>query len=142
MKVRKLSLAIVAILFWLGASAAIAQTVVTVEEASKTLKLENLNATPDRVTGVVVNESPHQVRDINILVQYHWLWNNEFHPGQNSPGELATVHLDKTLAPGASLPFSYTPRLSANERHDGRFMPEVDIGGFTVIVPQSQSAQR
>ncbi len=142
MKIRSALLISVAVLFWLGVSAAGAQTVETNSQASKMLKLENVHATPEEVSGVIVNDSPHQVRDVVVLVQYHWLWKSEFHPGHNPLGEMFTVHLDKSLAPGASEPFSYSPRASLPERHDGYYMPEVDIGAFTVMVPQTQSAER
>jgi hypothetical protein len=119
----------------------LAQTVLTDREASKVLRFERLDATPTRVSGVIMNTSPHRVRDVELLVQYHWLWNNERHPGQESPGRTFTVKLDKELAPGETAPFSYTPPQLPN-RADGTFMPEVDIGSFTVVIPQQRAAQR
>lgn len=142
MKINNLWLASTAMFFFLTIGTAAAQTVLTGEEASNTLKLEQVNTTPDKVSGVIVNSSPHRVRDVTLLVQYHWLWKNERHPGQDSPGRLDTVRIDKELAPGESLPFSYSPRSPLPQRNDGYFMPEVDVGGFTVIVPQKRSAQR
>ncbi|HEY7169103.1 MAG TPA: hypothetical protein VIB79_31400 [Candidatus Binatia bacterium] len=119
----------------------LAQTVLTDREAAKVLRFERLNATQTRVSGVITNTSPHRVKDVELLVQYHWLWNNERHPGQDSPGRVFTVKLDKELAPGETAPFSYTPPQLPN-RTDGTFMPEVDIASFTVLIPQQRSAQR
>jgi hypothetical protein len=88
-----------------------------------------------RISGVIANRSPHPVKDIEVVIQYHWLWQNERHPGTDSPGRAVTIKLDQTLKPGESTPFSYAPSPQLPSRADGRFMPEVDIGGFSVIVP-------
>jgi len=40
----------------------------------------------DQVSGKVVNNSGKPVRDVQILVKYVWLWNNERKPGTDSPG--------------------------------------------------------
>jgi hypothetical protein len=117
-----------------------AATVLTSEEASKVIRFENLNITPSKVSGVIANKSPHTVKDVEILIQYHWLWENERNPGPESPGRAALIKLDRVLEPGQSVPFSYTPLPALPSRSDGRFMPEVDIAGFALIIPQ-QSAQ-
>jgi hypothetical protein len=118
-----------------------AQTVLTGAEASKVIRFRNLNATPDKVSGEIVNASPHAVRDVQLLVQYHWLWNDERNPGQDSPGKTIRVDLHEELKPGESMPFSYMPSPPLPQRTDGRFMPEVDVGGFTVVVPQQRAAR-
>jgi hypothetical protein len=139
MKIWNLLFGSAAILLSLSVGAAAAETVLTSEEASNTLKIEQVNAAPDTISGKIVNASPHVVRDVVLLVQYHWLWNNERHPGQNPPGRMITVPLNKEIAPGESLPFNYSPTPPLPHRDDGHFMPEVAIGGFSVVVPQSSS---
>jgi hypothetical protein len=127
-------LATAAVLFFtVNASAAV--TVLSSEEASRIVKFENLNMSASRVSGVIANQSPHPVKDVEILIQYHWLWENERNPGTNSPGRAAVIKLDQTLKPGESIPFSYSPSPELPSRSDGRFMPEVDIAGFSVIIP-------
>ena len=49
----------------------------------------------DTVSGVVVNNSPHTVRDVQLQIIYVWMWNNERHPGSNNPG-----HTDYYTLPG------------------------------------------
>jgi hypothetical protein len=118
-----------------------AQKLLTSDEAAKVLRFDNLNVSTNSISGMLVNTSPHRVKDIELLIQYHWLWDNERHPGQDSPGRTFTLKLDKELSPGGTLPFSYRPP-QLTQRSDGRFMPEVDIGGFAVVIPQQRSAQR
>jgi hypothetical protein len=129
------------ILFLAWFAGANAQTVTAKDDASRIVEIQNLNVTPSRVTGELVNKTPHFVRDIELLVQYHWLWNNEFKPGEESPGRAVFVKLDKEIAPGKSLPFEYTPPFALPPRNDGQFKPEVSIAGFTTVVPQGMAAR-
>lgn len=114
-----------------------AQTVLDSADALKSIRIQNLQASPSMVTGVVANHSPHEIREIEILVQYHWLWANEFKPGDQPPGRAAFIKLDKALEPGQSMEFRYEPTPPLTARKDGRFAPEVSIAGFTVVVPGS-----
>jgi len=120
----------------LGIGQASAQTVLTEDTASRALALKEVEVRPEKISGVITNNTPHTVRDIELLVQYHWLWQNERDPGQNPPGRSVTVKLDGDLRPGGSLPFDFKPSTSLPVRSDGRFMPEVDIAAFTTVVPQ------
>lgn len=113
-----------------------AQTVLPQDAVSRVLTLKDVKATPARISGVVMNHTPHTIRDLELLIQYHWLWDNERSPGQHSPGRAVTVKLDRQLAPGESMPFDYTHPVALPERNDGRFMTEVDVGAFTTVVPQ------
>lgn len=116
------------------AAAPRAQTLLTSEEAAKSVALENLNVSPSAVSGVIVNKTPHIIRNVEVLVQYHWLWENEFKPGTDSPGQTAVVRVNSELQPGQSAPFRHSVT-AGGDRKDGRFAPEVMIGAFTVVVP-------
>ena len=129
-----LLVALVALTLPIGVTAARAQTVLNAAEAARTVAIESLHASPSSVSGVVANRSPHTVRDVEILVQYHWLWENEFKPGQDSPGQTALVRVPEELKPGQSARFHHT-LTPATGREDGRFAPEVTVAAFTVVVP-------
>ena len=94
----------------------------------------------DKVSGVIVNNSPHTIRDVRLLIQYHWLWRNERSPGTDSPGRTVVVQLREELNPGKPHPFLYTPEFALPTREDGFFMPEVDIAGFTTVVQPGTTA--
>jgi hypothetical protein len=128
-------------MFFLGQGLARGQTVLSGSEAAKVLRLEDLNVTSSKISGTLINASPHTVRDIKVLIQYHWLWENERNPGKDSPGRTVDVDLQKELKPGDRVNFSYTPVPSLPQRSDGRFMPEVDVAGFTVVIPQQRAAR-
>ena len=111
-----------------------AQVVLSPQEAAKSVTIEDLRITPTTVSGMVVNRTPHIVRDVEVVVQYHWLWNNEFRPGNDSPGQTVVQRIDKDLQPGQSAPFSHTLNIGG-DRKDGRFVPEATVGAFAVVVP-------
>jgi hypothetical protein len=126
--------AAVALTLAISVTAARAQTVLNSAEAARTVTIESLHTSASAVSGVVANRSPHIVRDVEILVQYHWLWENEFKPGQDSPGLTALVRIQDELKPGQSARFHHT-LTPATGREDGRFAPEVTVAAFTVVVP-------
>jgi hypothetical protein len=119
-----------------------ADIVLEQQEAAKILSLRNLTATPSLVSGEIVNQTPHTVRDIELLIQFHWLWKNEFKPGPESPGRTDILKIAKELKPGESTAFRYIPNPPLPDRNDGWFEPEVTIGGFTVVTPAVDMTSR
>ena len=122
-------------LHWAGA-----ETVLSSQEASRALSFEKLEVNPGRISGVIANNTPHTIKDVQLMIQYHWLWNDERNPKQDSPGRTVIIPLNEQLEPGESHPFSYTPQFSLPSRNDGYFMPEVDVAAFTTVVRQQASA--
>jgi hypothetical protein len=106
---------------------------------SARVTVRNVTVNNQVVSGEVVNNSPHTVRDIELLLQYHWLWKNEFKPRDDSPGTVVSVPLQKELRSGESTPFTYTPQPSLPARPDGQFMVEVSVASFAEIIPQKSS---
>lgn len=121
---------------WAGA-----QTVLSSQEASGALSFENLDLNPSKVSGVIANKTPHTIKDVQLMVQYHWLWKDERNPGKDSPGRTVIIPLKEQLEPGESQRFSYTPEFSLPSRNDGYFMPEVDVAAFTTVVRQQARAR-
>ena len=122
-------------LMWLyGLPVGSADKAVAPDVASEKVAIRKVEVKGNAISGEVTNKSPHPIRNIELLVQYHWLWNNEFKPGRESPGKAVFVALDKELRPGESATFS-VPVDSPETRADGYYMPEVTLAGFTEIIP-------
>ena len=136
-----LATAIAAWAIALSAAAVFGQRILTQEEAAKSVAVRNLKVAPTEVSGEVVNNSPHTVRDIEVLIQYHWLWTNEFKPGAESPGQSAVIKLDRQLSPGESAAFRHAPDPPPASRKDGRFEPEVVIVGFTTVIAPTTTSR-
>lgn len=111
-------------------------TVMTAEEVSRVLTLDKLDVEPSAISGVVTNRTPHTIRNVQLMIQYHWLWRDERNPGQNPPGRTVMVDLQAPLEPGESRSFSYKPDFAMPSRDDGYFMPEVNVAAFTTVVEQ------
>jgi hypothetical protein len=117
------------------------QTVLAPQEAGKLVQIRDLSATPSLVTGVVVNNTPHIIRDVQLLIQYHWLWSNEFKPGPVSPGRVVAIKVDKELNPGESAAFRYSPDPPLSQQQDGQYNTEVGIAGFTIVSSGATAAR-
>ena len=111
------------------------QTILAHPDAARIVRIENLSATPALVSGIVVNNTPNIIRDIELLIKFHWLWANEFKPGPDSPGRVVSFKLDKELAAGQSTPFRYIPDPPLSTRGDGQYAPEVTVASFTTVIP-------
>ena len=116
------------------------QTVLSQEQAGRTLAIEKVAAQADgTVSGEIRNNSKNTIRDVQLFVRYTFLWKDEYHPGQQSPSAAFYPTISGDIAPGGSLPFKFTPTPPLPKRTDGRFLPPtVSIAGFTQIIPQSK----
>jgi len=89
------------------------------------------------VSGVVVNTSDRPLRDVQLLISYQWLWDNEVHPGEGGPGRAVFYTIPQEVPPGGQVPFTYRPDVALSERPDGRYMTTVSVAGFTEITPST-----
>ena len=117
------------------------QSVATREEISKAIAIENVKVEDNIISGEVINRSPHVMRDVEVAVQYHWLWADEFNPGANPPGRTVYIKLDEVL-PGTSESFVYAPKPPLRASKAGHFMHEVSVAGFTVVALPKQPSTR
>jgi hypothetical protein len=84
------------------------------------------------VSGTVVNNSTKTVRDVGFRVRQEWLWNDELHPGPDSPGRTVPFTLHQEIAPHATAAFTIQiPPLAP--RSDGRFVTTLEVTGFTEV---------
>ena len=115
-----------------GATAA--STVVPSSEAAHTIVIDNLTVHEGSVSGTVVNRSSVTVRGVELLLRQEWQWNDERHPGTDSPGRTLPFTLGGDVAPNASAPFSF-PIPPLPQRSDGRFVTTMEVTGFTKVGP-------
>jgi hypothetical protein len=83
------------------------------------------------VSGRVVNRGKHRLEDVQLVVNYDWLWQQEFQPGTNSPSWVEFHTLPETLSPGASAPFTIMPTRPLPIRNDGETVISARVMGFT-----------
>ena len=104
------------------------------DEAADSVLLRDVVARDDGgVTGVVVNRSTRLVRDVRLLIRHGWLWKNERHPGDDSPGRVAYHLVPADVPPGGNIEFRYHPDPPLPDRSDGRFETTVEVVGSTEV---------
>ena len=115
-----------------GATATAA--VVPSSEAARTILINDLTVREGSVSGAIVNKSSAPVRGVELPLRQVWLWNDERHPGTDSPGRTLPFTFAADVASNASAPFTFkTPPLP--QRSDGRFVTTMDVTGFTEVGP-------
>jgi len=107
--------------------------VVPSSEASQKIVIQSVLIKDGSViSGTVINNSNKAVRDVGFRVRQEWLWNDELHPGTDSPGRTLSFTLRQDIAPHASASFSFQTPLLA-QRSDGRFVTTVEVTGFSEV---------
>lgn len=126
-----LVLAAAVILSSLLGGSAWAETIVSRQQAAQDVLVSDVRAEDGAVSGVVVNNTGHEIQNVKLLVRYDWLWANEFSPGQDSPGRAIVHTLEEDIPPGGQVPFTYHPELPLPQRSDGHFQTSVVVLGYT-----------
>ena len=111
------------------------------EVAANVVEIRNVVLNKDAISGEIVNKSPYPLRNVELLLQYHWLWTNETKPGAISPGRSVYVPVNQEIRPSERATFSYTPDPPLPLRADGRYMPEISLAGFSQVVPQTANVR-
>jgi hypothetical protein len=114
------------------------QSVKTHEEAGRVLAVEKLVVKDGMVSGEVINRSTRLVRDVQLFIRYTWLWDDEMKPGNQDPGSSTYYTLQKEIAPGGRLPFTFQPSPPLAKIGGGRYETSVSIAGFTEVIPQGK----
>jgi hypothetical protein len=108
-------------------TAAAEDTIVVPEQHLQIIKVRDVRAQPDQVSGVLVNLSSKLVRNVRVLIDRSWPWADERRAGgtEESPGRAAFYMVPGEIPPGGRLPFIYRSDLPLPQRNDGRFEASV-----------------
>lgn len=120
-------------------TAANAPSVMPQEDIARIVLIQHVTVKDHVISGEVVNKSAHLLRDVELLIQYHWIWHDERRPGDDPPGRAVYFTLAKDIEPGTSVPFVYTPDSPLPNRKDGQFSYEVSLAGFSIVASAPES---
>jgi hypothetical protein len=118
---------------------AFAQVPTNLQHPEPTLSISDLRANENRILGEITNNSENQARDISLMVQNTWRWNDGYNPKIETPINAVLFKLQKELSPGETATFSYVVPLPESDRSQGSFVIDVSIAGFKLVPPQESS---
>jgi len=110
------------------------ERVVPENRLATNVAIRDVRVVGDTVSGVVVNRSPNPVRDVRLVVSHDWLWDNEFHPGNDEYSRADYYIVRDEIAPGGQVPFTIRPSTPLPEGRGGHFMTNVAIASVAEIV--------
>ncbi len=112
---------------------AVPATLLSADQVAEVVSVRDVTIKEGEVSGEVVNKSQRLVREVQLQIQYTWLWNNEFHPGQDDPGRTVYYTVEREIQPGQSMRFVYKPSPPLPSRTDGVFETKVTVAGFAEV---------
>ncbi|HEY2107786.1 MAG TPA: hypothetical protein VGH29_18460 [Candidatus Binataceae bacterium] len=114
------------------------QDLITTRQLAQSLAVRNVVAQPNgTIAGTIVNHAGLPVRDVKLMINYAWVWNDDFRPGEDSPGRTVYITAPAAIPPYGQGTFTYQPPAPLTAENDGHFVPTVHVVGFTQIVPAS-----
>ena len=117
---------------------AMSQRVATREEVASILSIEKIAVANGTVSGEIHNRGPHSIREVQLLIRYTWLWDDERKPGKIDPGTSIYHTLTTDIRAGGSLPFTFTPSPPLPKVSGGHYEISVTVGGFAQVIPQTR----
>ena len=117
---------------WLISPAA-AEPPIPPDAAARVVAVADLSVRDGIVSGSLVNKSTRVVREVRLLIRYAWVWKDERHPGEDSPGTAEYDTVSTPIPPGSQLRFTHAPSPPLPQRTDGHFETSVEVVGFEQV---------
>jgi hypothetical protein len=112
------------------------QDLISTRQLAQSVDLGNVAAEPNGViSGTIVNRTGLTVRDVKLMIDYGWVWRNDFRPGEDSPGRTVYSTAPAEIPSHGQGSFTYQPSPPLPSRTDGHFVPSVHVVGFTQMIP-------
>jgi hypothetical protein len=119
------------ILWWQNT---LAQTMRSKDESTRTLAVEKVAVKDGAVSGDIHNLSQNTLRDVQLYMRYIWIWDNEFHPGNNDPSTSYVYTVPQEIPPGGRVSFTFSPSPALPKASGGHFMTQVSPAGYTEVI--------
>jgi hypothetical protein len=70
-----------------------------------------------------------RLHGVRLRIERSWLWTDERHPAEDSPGRSTVYAVPGDIPPGGRLPFTYRSDTPLPQRSDGRFETSARVIG-------------
>ena len=118
----------------LGSALAAADGVLEDGKSAAVVSVASLKVEDGVVSGELVNRSKWPLREVQLLIRYIWQWKSEFKPGEDVQGRAVYYTVEKEIAPGGKVDFTYRPASPLPSGPDGYFETTVTIAGFSEVI--------
>jgi hypothetical protein len=132
MKTAMLALVSFTTLLGLLVTEAAAQSATVLPESAvrQQVEIRDLLDAPERVQGVIVNNTDAVLRNVVLFIAYSWRWNDERNPGQDTMSFGDRIEIAGDVPPGGSAGFAYMPTRMLSDRTDGFYQIDVTVRSF------------
>lgn len=110
-----------------------ANVVVDLQNSESVAVVKNVRMKGGTVTGTVENRGSRTLRDVQLSIQYLWLWKNERNPGKDSPGRTEIYSVVEDIPSQGKANFEYRAEPPLPTRNDGHFDAVVSVLSFTEV---------
>lgn len=83
------------------------------------------------IAGTMRNNTGRKIGDVEVLVEYAWIWAKNSNVPDATPGWSTTYTLPVELTPGESVPMNLPPLHPLPDRDDGHFLISAKVVGYT-----------
>lgn len=101
------------------------------QDAPSGLDVRDVQTDGSSVTGWVLNQTSHEVRDVRLMVQQEFRWTREMQPGEDNPGSGTVVRVPQPIPAGGRVQFRYDMPAPLPQRADGHFETKVKVLSFS-----------
>lgn len=109
----------------------VAAEVVPADQLANVIVIDAIVDSSDRLSGRITNHGAQRVENVQLLVSYAWLWNDDRRTDDESPGWTEVHTLPLAIEPGQSAPFSVEHQRARPARDDGQLLSTVKVIGLT-----------
>lgn len=109
----------------------VAADVVPVAEVAAIATIASLVDTPQRLSGQISNRGQQRIENVQLLVSYGWLWNDDRRSNDTSPGWTEIHTLPMAIEAGQSVSFEVEHERARPLRDDGQLLLTVKVIGLT-----------
>lgn len=101
------------------------------QQAPSGLDVRDVRTDGSTVTGWVVNQTSHEVRDVRLMVEQEFRWAREMQPGDDNPGSGTIVRVPQAIPADGRVQFRYDMPAPLPRRTDGHFETKVKVLSFS-----------
>jgi len=108
-----------------------ANDVVPADRLAAIATVAELVDSAERLSGRITNHGSKRIENVQLLVTYAWLWNDDRRTDDDSPGWTERHQLPLSIEPGQSAPFTVEHQRARPARDDGQLLSTVKVIGLT-----------